>query len=485
MKNKALSLLLAGIMVLSFTSCSDGEPSTDVNDNGTQSVDHGANQNIPDNAEGYFDDAGNFWLKDGTGYYAVDGSFVSTGGGNDNTSTESQSFFPAEIIGSYGTASVQHIGFQDSLTIVENQITVKRNGSEIVYPSSAFTLVSNGDRFEYNYMGDSGDYGTLMVRTDFEGELYADFMIYTDSGETDEKLSLQNIHKTDVLYGIPLEGYKSLDGEGEFGAVPMTAEVRTALLDGVTDDYIIYGGGGSIGYPDGSVLKWDHYNITWYSEFGYAIGEREVNAFNNSDDMNKYWEESKARFEDNEVDKSGNIITVTFDKDDMPYYYTETKNYKLSEIEAVYGEHSFQNSNSSMKYYVSKPYSVDEGKALNAASELMVKMEADGAANDNSSASAYIFGNALHPIIKINNYDINIDINILKAEGDMLVGYSFSNYNGSDYADNTYVVELTLDGANVNIKHLTFDGVGQIDYNNYKSHTPTNEFTATFPVKNH
>lgn len=89
MKRKASISLLVAMLLLVGCQSSDNDQDT--------------TNNQYDGLDGYYDDAGFFWLNDGSGYYNSDGDYIETqvDSDEDETPTQVDDSFISSVVGSY------------------------------------------------------------------------------------------------------------------------------------------------------------------------------------------------------------------------------------------------------------------------------------------------------------------------------------------------------------------------------------------------
>jgi len=135
MKFKLVSLLIIGVMLMSFVACGGNNKSTKDSAKGSKSNSQNSNLH-KDDGTGYFDTDGNYWLNDNTGHFNTDDSFIPS----DSQLNESNEFdIPEKIIGKY-TGKFDYI--TEYLNIQKDTISVCADDKKYEFtPKDSIVLV--------------------------------------------------------------------------------------------------------------------------------------------------------------------------------------------------------------------------------------------------------------------------------------------------------------------------------------------------------
>jgi hypothetical protein len=480
---RIIVLLLLTILLLTLTACDSKKD--DTSDNSTQTTTEIITNEKGE--EGYYDDIGCFWLTDGSGYYDTEGTFIVTKAAEAQEPTITN-VFNDEVIGNYGDVSSANV------IIEAGQASIKYEGAAYTIPSSAFSEPDGeGTDITYNFsMQDTGASGSLSFYEASDIPLSVE-VIYTDNSGADLYFSLGRSY---VLDSIPLEGYVSLDSQGEFGAIPMTEDVKKLLLEGMTEDYII------VYYPVMSVSATDNdgsdispecgwYSIVSYDENGYDNSDCysiDVYDFKTQSDADAFYKYENSKENKPEIEQSGTAV-VERSYDDMITEFYQLPGGKSSKLQAynvyehgvVYGEHCLYDDNFDRYIYFSKPYTLEEGKVFAETTALMSSLFCYETPSSDGQYTLAIEGNIHKNSITIkdpNGYSLIEGTCVVKAEGDTLLAYKY------DISDPLYtnVAELTLEGDSISVKCYRYEGTGEITYDNYKEAQAISEAEFVVPL---
>lgn len=245
-------------------------------------------------------------------------------------------------------------------------------------PGTAFVLIGGeGKQAEYSFGGmENGAAGSLNFY-ETSGIPLSVEVDYSDNSGADFRFT---VAESKVLDGIPLDGYVSLDTQGEFGTIPMTDDVKELLLNGVSADYIIvYWPFTTVSINSEDISEQlsinGEYTISEFDEKGlecsgfYSIT---VDSFQNESDAKRYYDYAKSEAGDNdEVEQDSTAVII---RDFYPDMYICSKADVAAQCGmVVYGEHCFigaSAADSNRIVYFSKPYTIEEGKKLNETGEL-------------------------------------------------------------------------------------------------------------------
>ncbi|MEM1485612.1 hypothetical protein V6615_12170 [Oscillospiraceae bacterium PP1C4] len=127
-----------------------------------------------------------------------------------------------EVLGNYGKDSYCNV------VVTKDLVTIKNGRFDYTIPSSAFSLQSGkGTDVDYDFhVQETGAQGTLSFY-ESSGILLGVEVTYSDNSGADFCF---HVDASKVLGRLPLDGYVSLDDQGEFGTIPMTDDIKNLLL---------------------------------------------------------------------------------------------------------------------------------------------------------------------------------------------------------------------------------------------------------------
>lgn len=465
---KCILFMLLVVLVLSVTACG--------HKNNGSSESNGETTEITTNdkgEEGYYDGEGSFWLTDGSGYYDPQGTFVTLQAPDTSQNPTDATVFNTEVLGNYGDDSTANV------VVEAGQATINYEGATYTLPGSAFRE-PRGEKTDIDYdfyVDDSGASGTLSFYEDTDLPLQVE-VTYKDNSGTDLYFMVDRGY---VLDRMPLEGYVSLDSQGEFGAIPMTEDVKKLLLEGMTEDYIFeyYPEFSAYGEDDNGnsvSLECTWYSITSYDENGMdnsASYSNDVYEFKNKKDADIFYKAEKEENSRKILKQSGNAVGESSSDDQSTEIYnlpggksSKIHCYSVYENGIVYGEHCMYDDYDKKYIYFSKPYTIEEGKVFNEATGLLRSLHCLDVPSSDGKYTLRVEGDIHENNINIKDSSNNTIMDgscFIKADGNTLIAYQYDVFNSS-----TYVAELTLGGDTISVKYYRYDGTGEITFDNYK-----------------
>ena len=389
--------------------------------------------------------------------------------------TESGFTFPDEVCGIYA-------GFYNSYAnqyfIIEKDKFYCYNQSQEAIVSSSEFQVMQGYNDPYRFSATS-DNRTYWIRLDPQGAGVLEIL-----DEFRNNIATIYNTKRDVLFGIPTKQYQSLDSLGEYGAIPMTDEIKAFLHDKITPDFfVVYNKEYSV-FMNGKSHYCDLYEFISFDEYGYKTNKSGVIYSCNSEEVAQFIFNSNGGNSNAHI--NGNLVFIYYENNnEIRHNYLYSKQYNLSAHfpHLVYGEHCVKNRDLEIYYYMSKPYSISWGEQKIAVSKLLDKITARNVYSEDGTKMISLSGSGQDPNVSVvdNTYNNNLfSVNFLKVEGDMLIAYD--NEYGLDKSDNyggiyTNVIEFTQEGNLLKALLKRYEGIDQVTYDNYKDYSPVLETT--------
>ncbi len=467
---KVLVILQVIFLCFVFSACGSGQ--TESNQDLKQSENQAGYENSSNTVNNSTSD-GNY--QDSTGV-TEDNSQNEAAYDEGNGQSDMGAFtFSDDLLGTYGSS----YDTSQYIIIEKDGITLHNAGEDFMMNSGLFTETSVENTFT-GFQEDTGVYLTLTFTISEAGTGYS---LYVEYSNMATYISFQG-ELLSIADGIPLSSYVSLDTAGEFGTIPMVDAVKDAIVSQASDDYlIVYNPEYTVSTGESQYVYCECYSVASFDETGYQSYAKSFDAYacSSEDDAAKV----AAYFEGYCV-RQGNVVILTNSAEDPQHYFDSSKQAFLQNYSnaIVYGEHCFVYSDLNVICYMSKPFSIEQGKAWQEATLLIDKMYCNYSYTEDQTAFICLSGTGLCPSVTVHDDTTNMDAswtNFVKASGDMLIAYG-NVYDYTDIGNSTYVTEFTTDGVNVTAHVMRFSGLDEVTYDNYTEYTPDKEVTVTVPL---